>query len=184
MVNLHPGHYWKTPFVWETTQINLRPRLTFESCAQDWLCSAVAEVMLHSFDPSDVHAVQTLGASQAALKILEVEDEYFEVREGWWKLARDSQSNAIGFVLPVIYRDPRSWKNGCPETTIYYMGVLPQFRGKGYAVDLLAEAMRVSKEEANAWRLFCDTASDNLPMIRAFRAAGFSEKPAWQRPVG
>jgi hypothetical protein len=35
---------------------------------------------------------------------------------------------------------------------------------------------------ANCWRLLCDTGTDNLAMVNAFRLAGFKERVPWQRP--
>jgi ribosomal protein S18 acetylase RimI-like enzyme len=62
------------------------------------------------------------------------------------------------------------------------MGVLPEFRGRGYAFELLAEATRIF-DAAHCWRVFCDTATDNFPMVDAFRRAGYIEHAPWQRSV-
>jgi ribosomal protein S18 acetylase RimI-like enzyme len=85
-------------------------------------------------------------------------------------------------VLPVLFQSEARCKDGHPQGTIFYIGVLPQFRGHGYALELLAEATQLFIE-AKCWRIFCDTGSDNLPMVNAFRNAGYKERARWQRPV-
>ena len=101
---------------------------------------------------------------------------------GWWIVAKDAESNRVGFVLSVLFKGDETWKDGRPEATIFYMGVLPAYRGRGYGQELLEEAVRTS-QLANCWRLFCDTGTNNHPMVSAFRLAGFKERAPWQRPV-
>jgi ribosomal protein S18 acetylase RimI-like enzyme len=62
------------------------------------------------------------------------------------------------------------------------MGVLPQFRARGYGLELVYEATRVFLA-AGCWRIFCDTGTDNAPMIMTFRQAGYMERKQWQRPL-
>jgi len=88
----------------------------------------------------------------------------------------------VGIVLPVLLRQERHWKDGKPQGTIYYMGVLPQHRGKGYGRELLNDATRLFIER-ECWRVFCDASAANEPMLRAFRSAGYTEKSPWQRPL-
>jgi ribosomal protein S18 acetylase RimI-like enzyme len=118
----------------------------------------------------------------AAAELLALAPEYFEMRPGWWRLARDTQGEPVAFVLPVLLRGERACKEGKPQGTVFYMGVLPAFRGKGCARELLAEATRVFVE-AGCWRIFCDTSSRNEPMLRTFRSAGYMERSPWQRPL-
>ena len=182
MTDLRPGYYWKTPFAWEPGQPAAKPQLAFEPCSGDWLLGAVELVMANSMDPSDESAVKSLGASRAAQELLSVDAGYFEVPEAWWRVALGQDGERVGFVLPVIFKSEKNWKVGRPEATIYYMGVLPAFRGRGFGGELLAEAIRIC-QQTNSWRLFCDTGTANLPMVRVFRKAGFTEHPPWQRSI-
>ena len=88
----------------------------------------------------------------------------------------------VGFVLPVTFKDSAKSKDGQPQGTIFYIGVLPSFRGQGYASNLVAEATQIFIE-ARCWRVFCDASSRNEPMLLAFRNAGYKEGESWQRPV-
>lgn len=179
-----PGHFWKTPFYWEPgcPQPPSDPALAFEPATAGWLHGAVAQVMASSIDESDQVAVRESGAQGAAAELLALAPQYFELRPNWWRLARDVQGNEVGFVLPVLLGGEKAWKHGKPQGSIFYMGVLPRFRGKGHARELLAEATRVFIE-AGCWRIFCDTSSLNHPMMNAFRAAGYMERSPWQRPL-
>ena len=138
--------------------------------------------MASSIDESDQFAVAESGAVVAAIDLLTSAPEWFDIRPGWWRLARDADGQAVGFVLPVLMRGEKAMKDGKPQGTIFYMGVLPAFRGQGYAKHLLAEATRIFID-AGCWRIFCDASSRNQPMLQAFRSAGFTERTPWQRPV-
>jgi ribosomal protein S18 acetylase RimI-like enzyme len=83
-------------------------------------------------------------------------------------------------VLPAVFAGKP--KNAIREGTIFYLGVLPEHRGKGYGHELLAQATRVL-HEVGVWRILCDTAACNRPMIAAFRAAGYIEREPWERPL-
>jgi ribosomal protein S18 acetylase RimI-like enzyme len=181
---LQPGHYWKTPFVWEPgcPQPHPEAALVFEPTPEHWLLDAVASVMADSLDESDRLAVGRLGPARAAVELLALASREFEAPHGWWRLARDDKGHAVGFVLPVLFADESTRRQGHPEGTIFYMGVLPEFRGRGHCLELLAEATRVFID-ARCWRIFCDTATTNHPMVNAFRRAGYSERAPWQRSV-
>jgi ribosomal protein S18 acetylase RimI-like enzyme len=181
---LLPGHYWKTPFIWEPgcPEPSARSSLQFAVAHEDWLRGAVAQVMSDSLDESDKYAVARAGASQAVTDLFAFEQEHFEKVDAWWRVAVDGQGHRVGFVLPVLFRSEARWKEGRPQGTIFYMGVLPEFRGRGHALELLAQATRLFIA-ANCWSISCDTGTDNHPMVSAFRKAGYKERSAWQRPV-
>jgi ribosomal protein S18 acetylase RimI-like enzyme len=184
MEPLKPDHYWKTPFIWEPgcPLPPATPSLRFEAVDDAWLLPAVAQVMSDSLDESDKHVVGRFGPSGAVADLFAFNAEVFEKRPGWWTAAVDDQGRRVGFVLPVLFRREATWKDGRPEGTIFYMGVLPGFRGHRYALELLAQATRVFIA-ANCWRIFCDTGTDNSPMVRAFRQAGYKERAPWQRSI-
>jgi len=178
------GHFWKTPFIWEPgcTEPPADASLNFISAPQAWLVSAIGQVMSASLDESDHHAVQVLGAEGAAEDLLSSWPTYFENPPGWWRVAEDARGRMVGFVLPVLFKDRAEWKEGKPQGTIFYMGVLPQFRGRRYAKALVDEATRIFNG-AECWRIFCDASSRNTPMLQAFQQAGYVARSPWQRPV-
>lgn len=185
MDTLSPDHYWKTPFIWEPScrePPSASVPLRFEPVAEDWLREAIAAVMADSMDESDRHACAHGGAGQAVDELLAILPQYFERPEGWWRTGFDAQGQPVGFVLPVVFKDRSRWRGEQAQGTIFYMGVLPGFRGQGFGLELLHEATRVFTR-AGCWRIFCDTGSDNLPMVEAFRRAGYLERARWQRPV-
>ena len=138
--------------------------------------------MATSMDESDRFTVPRLGAAAAVQELYDLLPRFFERRPGWWRLAKDADDQTVGFVLPVTFREERFWKDGKPQGTIFYMGVLPEFRVRGYGVELVHEATRIFLA-ADCWRIFCDTGSDNAPMVKAFHQAGYLARKAWQRPL-
>jgi ribosomal protein S18 acetylase RimI-like enzyme len=184
MEPLRPGHFWKTPFIWEPgcQEPQSVAAVCFEEAPDAWLNSALAQVMSHSLDESDQYTVQHSGPDHAVTELLAIVPLYFEKPEAWWRVAVDAQGQKVGFVLPVLFKDQARWNEGRPQGTILYMGVLPEFRGRGYARALLDEATRICIQ-ARCWRIFCDTSSSNAPMLNAFRQAGYKERSSWQRPI-
>jgi ribosomal protein S18 acetylase RimI-like enzyme len=184
MEALQSGHYWKTPFIWEPgcPEPVAAAGVHFEEATDEWLATALAEVLSHSLDEADQYTVTQVGAAQAVSELLAILPQYFHRPAAWWRTAVDAQGRKVGFVLPVIFKDQSRWKDGRPQGTIFYTGVLPEFRGCGYARTLLDEATRVFIR-AECWRIFCDTGTNNAPMVNAFRQAGYKERTPWQRPV-
>ena len=91
----------------------------------------------------------------------------------WWQLAYDADVELVGFVLPVIF--PDCAKNGLEEGTVYYIGVLPEKWGEGYAYDLLCQCTHLL-QEIGVWRIYCDTDVYNAPMIATFQKAGYVQE--------
>jgi ribosomal protein S18 acetylase RimI-like enzyme len=185
MEALRPGHHWKTPFIWEPgcPEPSATSTLRFAAVDDEWLSGAAGLVLSNSLDESDRYAIAHASSlSQAVAELLALDREYFRKVEGWWRAGVDAEGNRVGFVLPVLFQSDARWRDGRPEGTIFYMGVLPQFRGHGFASELLAEATRAFIA-ADCWRIFCDTGTDNHPMVNAFRKAGYKERSPWQRPL-
>ena len=140
--------------------------------------------MSTSLSEDDQYSVAKAGAAAAVDELMSLVPKYFVRPDQWWRVARTFEGLAIGFVLPVLFRYPERGpgKTEQPEGTIFHMGVLPRFRGNGYALDLVHEATRLCLK-SDCWRVFCDTSSRNTPMINAFRRAGYIEREPWLRPL-
>lgn len=154
----------------------------FEVAPDDWLRQAIGEAMSSSHDESDQYAVTNFGVAAAVQELFDLLPQRFDRPANWWRLARNQDGLPVGFVLPVLFKEQRFWKDERPQGTIFYIGVLPEFRGRGHGLELVREATRILLD-ANCWRIVCDTGTDNAPMINAFRRAGYIERAPWQRPL-
>lgn len=153
--------------------------LSFQPAADDWLTGALSRVLATSLDPADQLAVFGRGAQAAATLLLSLATAHMEQQPDWWQLARSRAGEPVGFVLCSVF--PR--KGDQPFAgTIFYMGVLPEYRGKGYGRHLLNQATH-TLVQIRVQRILCDTATCNTPMIAAFRSAGYLEKEPWERPL-
>jgi ribosomal protein S18 acetylase RimI-like enzyme len=157
-------------------------KIVVKPISDERLRPLIAAVMATSMDESDRFNVLRIGLEAAVQEIYDLLPQHFERQPEWWRVAADPDGNPLGFVLPVTFKEERHWKDGKPQGTIFYMGVLPAFRGRGFGLELVHEATRVFTA-AGCWRVLCDTGTDNTPMINAFRKAGYMERAPWQRPL-
>jgi ribosomal protein S18 acetylase RimI-like enzyme len=81
-----------------------------------------------------------------------------------WQVAHLPDGTAIGFIIPT---------RTAYDASISYLGVLPEWRGRGYVDDLLAEMVHVHYDNGAA-RVVGTTDAANTPMRAAFERAGFS----------
>ncbi len=81
----------------------------------------------------------------------------------WWRMAYTPNGKLVGFVIPSANED---------NPVIGYLGVVPEERGHGYALDLLAEATSILAAHG-AERVRADTDTTNLPMAAAFGRARY-----------
>ena len=122
--------------------------------------------------------VDMLGPEGAARCVLGLAPGFSYLRERWEVLS--ARDRAAGFVLPVIY-DGCS-REGLDEATIYHMGVAPEDRRAGIGRLLLRRATGLLVRHG-VWRIYCDTAADNHPMIHLFESEGWTRLPAHERPL-
>jgi RimJ/RimL family protein N-acetyltransferase len=87
----------------------------------------------------------------------------------WWRLAYTPSGELVGMVMPA---EPPAF------LTLFYVGVVPEMRGRGFVDDLLAagtatliEARRRDNDEKP---LRADTDVANAPMAAAFERAGWT----------
>ena len=177
--------FLKVPFVWEESEalIEVSSRLTFETvkAMDNQFISTVTRVMTESVDASDRRRTSEHGPHKATEMFLNSAREDFAYQDEWWQFGINEKGEIVGFVLPVIF--PGCAKKGLEEGTIYYMGVLPEYRGLGLANDLLSKGTQIL-QEVGVWRVFCDTAVDNVRMIAAFKRFGYRQySEPWERPV-
>lgn len=175
--------YWKVPFEWTKNTAPSEDALLDGVC---WLRGSdapqpvelVADVLANSPGPEDRHAVERLGAEEAARRILALASGFSYLPERWHVLMVDGR--AAGFVLPVVYEGCS--RDGLDEATIYHMGVAPAHRGAGIGRLLLRRATRVLVSHG-VWRIFCDTPAANEPMIHLFEQEGWTRLAPYERPI-
>jgi ribosomal protein S18 acetylase RimI-like enzyme len=138
----------------------------------------VADVLASSPGPEDRHAVEVLGVDEAARRTLALAIGFSYLPDRWHVLS--VREKTAGFVLPVTY-DGCS-RDGLDEATIYHMGVSPAHRGTGIGRLLLRHATRLLVRHG-VWRIYCDTPSNNEPMIHLFESEGWTRLPAHERPI-
>ncbi|MGK7936176.1 MAG: GNAT family N-acetyltransferase [Xenococcaceae cyanobacterium] len=137
--------------------------------------------MESSIDARVQKQVVERGSRQAAEQFLSESKDGFLYQNEWWQIGVSSDDRVVGFVFPVIYQGCA--KDGLEEATIYYIGVLPEHRGQGFATDLLLKGTRVL-QDVGVWRVFCDTDVNNIPMISTFERVGYQQySEPWQRPL-
>ncbi|MBV9389041.1 MAG: GNAT family N-acetyltransferase [Chroococcidiopsidaceae cyanobacterium CP_BM_ER_R8_30] len=177
--------YLKVPFVWEEPKplIDVPSRLKFKpvsAVGDDILISSVASVMASSLDANHQKKILERDPQQAADMFLKSAREGYSYKDEWWQFGVNEEGEIVGFVLPVIFKG--CTKDGLEEGTIYDIGVLPKYRGLGYGNDLLSQGTRVL-QELGVWRVFCDTAVNNVPMISIFRRVGYRQySESWNVP--
>jgi ribosomal protein S18 acetylase RimI-like enzyme len=177
--------YPKVPFTWEEPKplIEVSSRLTFEPVktrGDNLLTSVMASIMALSADASDQQKVSEYGSHAAAEMFLNSAEGYSHQDE-WWQFGINEKGDIIGLVLPVIFTGCA--KEGLEEGTIDYIGVLPKYRGLGLAIDLLSKGTRIL-QEVGVWRVFCDTAVNNVGMISTFQRVGYRQySEPYERPV-
>lgn len=178
--------YLKVPFVWEEPKppSEVSPRLTFEpvkAMRDNLLISVVARVMASSLEASDQRKVSEHDPHEAAEMFLNSSKDGFSYQDEWWQFGINEKGDIVGFVLPAIFTGCA--KEGLEEGTIYKIGVVPEYRGLGFANDLLSKGTR-TLQEVGVWRVFCDTAVNNVRMISAFKRVGYRQySEPWERPI-
>ena len=111
--------------------------------------------------------VERLGPRRAARGFFE-DAQRVKHDPSWWRLAYTPEGNLVGLVMPA---EPPTF------LTIFYVGVVPRMRGRGYVDDLLA-AGTVSLLDARGRDgyekpLRADTDVSNAPMAAAFERLGW-----------
>jgi ribosomal protein S18 acetylase RimI-like enzyme len=178
--------YLKVPFVWEEPKpiVEVPSRLKFKSVnhfTNDVLISTLVDVMGSSIDASDRNKISQYGDRLAAKKFLNSSKDGFSYQDEWWQYGVNSNEEIIGFVLPVIFEGGE--KDNLQEGTIYYIGILPKFRGLGLSNDLLLKGTRIL-QQVGIWQVFCDTDANNIAMISTFKRVGYRQYGApWERPL-
>jgi RimJ/RimL family protein N-acetyltransferase len=145
-------------------------RLSFRTLAEvgeDAFVEAMRRVSEGTLDREIREEGERLGPQQAAREFFE---DARRVRHdpSWWRLAYAPNGELVGLVMPA---EPPAF------LTVFYVGVVPEMRGRGYVHDLLAAGtatlLEVRRRDGNEKPLRADTDVANVPMATAFERAGW-----------
>lgn len=138
-------------------------RLTFDPADDDTEVLAVLTACAEgSLDHEDQQAIAQGGPAQAARDTLDAIASFPGGRDRW-RIARAADGTVVGIVMGT--RNPNA-------ATIGYLGVVPTQRGRGYAADLVAEALHVFAEHDDG--VVTDaTDAPNTPMQAALVTNGY-----------
>jgi GNAT superfamily N-acetyltransferase len=160
-------------FEWRGGEPNAEPgRLSFralEEVGDIAFIDAMREVSEGTLDRELREERERLGPLGAAREFFE-DARRVKHDPSWWRLAYAQSGELVGLVMPA---EPPAF------LTIFYVGVVPGMRGRGYVDDLLAagtatllEARRRDGNEKKPLRADTDVA--NAPMAAAFERAGWA----------
>ncbi|NKB71849.1 MAG: GNAT family N-acetyltransferase [Candidatus Latescibacteria bacterium] len=179
----------KRTFSWNEPKppIAVPARLTFRPLSeigQETFLAAVEAAYAGTLDRSAQHDLAHMGGRTLAACVREEWDEIsagFSYQPNWFQLAYNDSGETVGYTQPVVFPDCK--KDDLEEGSLYHIAVLPQHRGHGYIDDLLAQSV-ATLQKVGVWRIFCDTDSQNSPMIKSFQRAGFDEEGVMHRWQG
>ena len=147
-------------------------RLSFRTlveAGEDAFVDAMRRVSEGTLDREIRGERERLGPQGAARDFFE---DARRVKHGpsWWRLAYDGRSgDLVGLVMPA---EPPGF------LTLFYVGVVPEMRGRGYVDDLLAAGtatlLDARAEDGTEKFLRADTDVANAPMAAAFGRAGWT----------
>lgn len=145
-------------------------RLTFrtlEEVGEEPFVAAMMEVSEETLDREIQEERERLGPEKAAREFFE-DARTVKHDPSWWRLAYEKSSGELaGLVMPA---QPPAF------LTIFYVGVVPEMRGRGYVHDLLASgtATLLDARAKSETPLRADTDIANAPMAAAFERAGWA----------
>jgi RimJ/RimL family protein N-acetyltransferase len=156
-------------YEWRGTEPPTEPgRLSFlalEEAGEETFIEAMEKVSEGTLDREIRAEREKLGTKRAAQKFF---DDAGRVQHdtSWWRLAYAPNGELAGLIMPA---EPPGF------LTIFYVGVAPGMRGRGYVNDLLAAGTATLLEAGrkNDKPLIADTDVSNAPMAAAFERAGW-----------
>lgn len=147
-------------------------RLSFcdlEEVGEDTFVDAMRRVSEGTLDREIREERERFGTEKAAREFFE---DARRVRHdpSWWRLAYNRpEGDLVGLVMTA---EPPGF------LTVFYVGVVPEMRGKGYVDDLLAVGtatlLEARRRNENEKPLRADTDVANAPMAAAFERAGWA----------
>src|SRR5215217_5558937 len=145
---------------------------TLEEVGEETFVDAMRRVSEGTLDREIREERERLGPQGAAREFFE-DARRVKYEPSWWRLAYAPGGELAGLVMPA---EPPAF------LTVFYVGVVPEMRGRGYVDDLLeagtATLLGARARGGDERTLQADTDVANAPMAAAFERAG------WRRFAG
>jgi RimJ/RimL family protein N-acetyltransferase len=139
-----------------------------DEVGEDAFVDAIRRVSEGTLDREIREECESLGPEAAAREFFE-DARRVKHDRSWWRLAYAAKGELVGLVMPA---EPPAF------LTIFYVGVVPEMRGRGYVDDLLAAGtatlLEARRSDGNEKPLRADTDVANAPMAAAFERAGWA----------
>jgi RimJ/RimL family protein N-acetyltransferase len=158
----------KKRYVWQNSgaAVRVRVRLEFRSMAdvgEDEFALAVGRVTVGTLDREDRARVRKSGAAETARWYMRILKEG-EVKPTEWLLGYLADGRLCGLVVPTRLNER--------EGTIEYIGVVPELRGSGYGLDLLAKGTALLQQKGLK-TVVAETDAENLPFHAELERVGY-----------
>ncbi len=138
--------------------------VSFEEAGYRTYAEAVQEVTRGTLDRDDAEAVQQYGEEKAAEMYMETLLSMEDSPNAW--LLAYQGDNLVGLVIPQVH--------GSSRGVINYIGIVPEFRGKGYGAELIVKALEFFQKQGCA-EAAADIDSRNAPMKKILIETGFTQ---------
>ena len=139
--------------------------LTFRSLSEageDAFVDAIARTYAGTRDAWLARNVEELGPARAAREDFD-DAKGLEYEPGWWELAYTEAGELAGVIMSTCNRG---------TAVIYYVGVVPEQRGRGIAAQLVRRGTEhLAAAGVEEIRGDCD--HGNVAMVKAFERAGY-----------
>ena len=142
--------------------------LHFKSVAEtgeDLFTDIVERVTVGTLDQLMAADAVRLGSLQAAHEFVNALKK-IDFNADWWRLGYDKDL-LIGLIIPQRFSEK--------EGAINYIGVLPEYRGRGYGLALLSEGTRILTENGIE-KIYADIDIANKPLAFSLEKLGYAFK--------
>jgi ribosomal protein S18 acetylase RimI-like enzyme len=155
---------WQVDSISTTASTRSLSFLALPEVGEDAFIEAIMKVSALTLDQRINGERSEVGARQHAAELFE-ELKEMEYEPDWWQLAYDADGQLVGFVMPA---------KAPAFSTIAYIGVIPEQRGKGYIDPLLNQGTSLLLA-AGETLIRADTDVSNFPMAQAFLRSGYTQ---------
>jgi RimJ/RimL family protein N-acetyltransferase len=130
----------------------------------DLFADLMSRVLAGTLDATSSRRVALVGARAQAEEDLRFYRDTMLGERSWWRVAETPDGQLAGFGLP---------SRNAEYPVVGYLGVLPEYRGRGYVDEILADVTRTLVARAGATTVHADTDLGNRPMAASFGRAGY-----------